>query len=405
MIDEFDTTTPVMVCFGTRPEVIKLAPVIAALDAHPSLHAVNVTTAQHREMLDQALETHGINPDIDLGLMEPGQSIDGLASLAIATLGDAIREVRPAAVVVQGDTTTALCAALAAFWHHVPVAHVEAGLRTLDLASPFPEEGNRTLIGSIARWHFCPTEASAVNLRREGVPSDRIHVTGNTVVDAVREVVRRQEGVVSLVPARRRSRRLLVTMHRRETHGEVQRRLLQMLARLVAVHDVEIVLPVHPNPAVRDVVAEELGHREGVLLLEPVEYAEFVQLMRSSDLILTDSGGMQEEAPALGVPLLVMRDTTERPEGVAAGCVELCGTDPEFVESSLLKLLADPFALVAMATAPQPYGDGAAAVRIADLLAADLAPEQAGETRSLKLVPTQTAPEAHTPQSLMTGAP
>ncbi|MCW2959907.1 MAG: hypothetical protein JWM25_170 [Thermoleophilia bacterium] len=400
----YDTTTPVMVCFGTRPEVIKLAPVITALDAHPELHAVNVTTAQHREMLDQALATHRITPDLDLGLMEHGQSIDGLASLAIATLGRAVRDQRPAAVVVQGDTTTALCAALAAFWLHIPVAHVEAGLRTGDLASPFPEEGNRTLIGSIARWHFCPTTDSADNLVREGVPADRIHVTGNTAVDAVQEMVRRNDGVAHLIPARRRARRLLVTMHRRETHGDVQRQLLRMLARIVAEHDVEVVLPVHPNPAVRDVVAEELGGRDGVLLLDPVEYAEFVQLMCSSDLILTDSGGMQEEAPALGVPLLVMRDTTERPEGVASGCVMLCGTDPEFVETELLRLLADPFALAAMATAPQPYGDGNAALRIADLLAAELAPARVQEPRPLQLVPTSSATGALVLESIMTGA-
>ena len=365
--------TPVMVCFGTRPEVIKLAPVVSALHAHPRLRPVVVATAQHREMLDQALATHQIVPDIDLGLMRTGQSIDGLAARAMETLGDIVRCERPAAMVVQGDTTTALCAALVAFWSRVPVAHVEAGLRTGDIASPFPEEANRRGIATVARWHFCPTDHAARNLRREGVPKADVHVTGNTVVDALQGILL-QGGEAHRLPVRTRSRRLLVTMHRRESQGDVQRALLRMLVRVAVERDVEIILPVHPNPAVHDVVIAETAGREGIHLFEPVEYATFVQLMRSSDLILTDSGGMQEEAPALGVPVLVMRETTERPEGIEAGCVRLCGTDPHRVETALLEVLDDARIAAAMTASPHPYGDGDAAVRIVDRLAHDLLP-------------------------------
>ncbi len=362
---------PVMVCFGTRPEVIKLAPVLNAMHDDDRITPIGVSTAQHRDMLDQALETFGIVPDVDLGLMAPGQSIDSLASLVLGALGPIIRAERPRAIVVQGDTTTALTAALAAFWMRVPVAHVEAGLRTWDRLSPFPEEANRQMIGAVADWHFCPTRHSAENLRREGVSRQRIHVTGNTVVDALHAVLQGPHELERL-PRRSRARRLLVTMHRRESQGDIQRSLVRMLVRVVAERDVELIMPVHPNPAVRDVIAEEAHGSDGVTLVDPVEYSTFVRLMRSSDVILTDSGGMQEEAPVLGVPLLVMRDTTERPEGVDAGCVRLCGTDPVNVERELLKLLDDPAAAIAMATAQQPYGDGSAARRIASVLARDL---------------------------------
>lgn len=373
---------PVMVCFGTRPEVIKLAPVLAALEASDQLVPIGVSTAQHRDMLDQALETFAITPDIDLGLMEPGQSIDSLASLVLASLGPVVRAERPRAIVVQGDTTTALCAALAAFWLGVPVAHVEAGLRTWDRNSPFPEEANRQMIGAIADWHFCPTHSAAENLRREGVARQRIHVTGNTVVDALHTVLQAPVDP-ALLPPRIRGHRLLVTMHRRESQGDVQRALVQMLVRVAAERDVEVVMPVHPNPAVREVIAREAAGCAGVTLVEPVEYATFVRLMRSSDLILTDSGGMQEEAPVLGVPLLVMRDTTERPEGVDAGCVRLCGTDPVDVEAELLHMLDDPSAALEMATSPQPYGDGTAARRIAQQLARDLSSPPPHEPRNV----------------------
>jgi UDP-N-acetylglucosamine 2-epimerase (non-hydrolysing) len=373
---EHPPQTPVMVCFGTRPEVIKLAPVVSALHAHPRLRPIVVSTAQHREMLDQALATHQIVPDIDLGLMEPGQTIDGLASRTLTTLGDVVRCEQPAAMVVQGDTTTALCAALVAFWSRVPVAHVEAGLRTWDNESPFPEEANRRGIATVAQWHFCPTEHAARNLRREGVDEATLHVTGNTVVDALQGILM-QASEAHELPPRTREQRLLVTMHRRESQGAVQRALLRMLVQVAAERDVEVILPVHPNPAVHDVVIAETAGREGIHLFEPVEYATFVQLMRSSDLILTDSGGMQEEAPALGVPVLVMRDTTERPEGIEAGCVRLCGTDPANVEEALFQVLDDPLLAASMRAAPHPYGDGDAAVRIVDALARDLLPPPA----------------------------
>lgn len=364
----------VMVCFGTRPEVVKLAPVVARLQGVPGLDVLSVTTAQHREMLDQMLTTFGVIPDVDLGLMRPGQDLAGLTGRAVQALGAVIADAQPDAVIVQGDTTTAFCAALAAFYAGVPVAHVEAGLRTANPRSPFPEEINRRLVAPLAHWHFCPTPRSAENLRSEGICDDQILVTGNTVIDALLRTA--QDPLTaeeqSLLPPKRGKRRILVTLHRRETQGETQRELCRVLASVARRSDVEVIFPVHLSPAVRDSAFAELAGRDGVLLIDPLPYRPFVHLLRSADLIVTDSGGIQEEAPSFSVPVLVTRDTTERPEGVEAGCARLSGTTPEQLHADITELLDDAAAYERMARPSNPYGDGRAAQRIVNRLTADL---------------------------------
>lgn len=375
----------VMVCFGTRPEAIKLAPVIRRLAEEPQLELCSVTTAQHREMLDQMLTAFGLEPDVDLGLMRSGQGLSELAARAIVGVDRLIAERRPDALLVQGDTTTALSAALAAHHAGVAVGHVEAGLRTGDPGDPFPEETNRRLLASLARWHFCPTERSVENLLAENVGRADILRTGNTVVDALHRIAEAplEPGELALLPPRSASRRILVTLHRRETQGEAQRALCSMLAVIAAERpDVEIVFPVHLSPAVRASVPAELASLANVHLLDPLPYRTFVHLLRSADLVLTDSGGIQEEAPSFGVPLLVMRNATERPEGIAAGCARLAGTDPTAVAAELGTLLDDADAYARMARAANPYGDGRAAERIVRRLARDLAPAREETTAS-----------------------
>jgi len=364
----------VMACLGTRPEAIKMAPVIARLRCVPEFDILTVVTGQHRELLDQTLETFAIRPDIDLGLMKSGQDLTELAARATMALGAVMGRHRPDTVLVQGDTTTAFAGALAAAYRQIPVGHVEAGLRTSRLNSPFPEEINRRLISPLARWHFCPTERSACNLRAEGVGDAAIDVTGNTVIDALLHIAGRplDRRHAALVPARTAPRRILVTMHRRETQGDAQRDLCRMLRRIASRPDVDVVIPVHPNPAVRRIVTAELGTAPGVHLIPPLPYPAFVHAMRDAYLIVTDSGGVQEEAPSLGVPVLVMRDTTERQEGVDAGCVRLSGADPLSVEQDITTLLDDPIAREIMVTARNPYGDGTAADRIVRRLRLDL---------------------------------
>jgi UDP-N-acetylglucosamine 2-epimerase (non-hydrolysing) len=363
-----------MICFGTRPEAIKVAPVVARLAAHDALDVVTVSTAQHREMLDQMLSTFGIVPDVDLGLMRPRQDLAQLTARAVSALAAVIADHQPDAVLVQGDTTTALCAALAAFYAGVPVGHIEAGLRTNDIRRPFPEEVNRRLVARLARWHFCPTQGAAANLRAESATPEAILVTGNTVIDALLATARRPLSTSERdqLPPKRADRRILVTLHRRETQGDAQRELCRMLARVAERPDVEILFPVHLSPGVRESVHAELAGRANVHLVEPLDYPVFVHALSTSDLVLTDSGGIQEEAPSFGVPVLVLRDTTERPEGVAAGCVRLSGTRPEAVEADLTELLDDEGAYRAMAHVANPYGDGRAAERIVERLARDL---------------------------------
>lgn len=378
-------------CFGTRPEVVKLAPVIQALQAVERVRVTTVTTGQHREMLEQMLGTFGLEPDVDLDQLRPGQDLAEMTARAVSELGRTIGRLAPDAVLVQGDTTTAFCAALAAFYADVPVGHVEAGLRTNDMRRPFPEEANRRMVSILARWHWCATERNAEALRHDGVDPRAPTVTGNTVIDALLSVARRPlpPELALALPPKRAARRILVTMHRRETLGEGQRALCRMLAELGERPDVEIVYPVHLNPRVRDSAWTELAGREGVLLTEPLEYQSFVHVLRSSDLVVTDSGGLQEEAPVFGIPVVVMRDATERVEGIEAGVVRLAGTDPEDVRSDIVELLDDPEAYAAMADACNPYGDGRAAERIVAELVRDLgvSPADAVAAQAADLLP------------------
>lgn len=358
----------VVTVLGTRPEVIKLAPVIAELRRRRNGETVVVATGQHRELLDQMLAQFELSADVDLDLMRPGQRLSDLTAELVRGLGQTLRELEPDWVVVQGDTSTTMCASLAAFYEAIPVAHVEAGLRTGDHYSPFPEELNRRVVSRIAALHFCPTAASAANLVAEAVPDDRVHVTGNTVIDALTWAVRRARRLAAPV-ARLRPRRLLVTLHRRESQGEAMRAVCEAVRTLAARGDTEIVLPVHRNPAVREIVLPALAGVPGVHLCEPLDYLELVHVLDSSDLVLTDSGGLQEEAPSLGKPLLVLRETTERPEAVAAGVARVVGTNPQVVVDAATELLDDDEAYTRMAHPENPFGDGLASRRIVNLLA------------------------------------
>lgn len=353
----------ILFVFGTRPEAIKLAPVIEELRRDTESFDVRVcVTGQHREMLDQVLATFDITPDFDLALMEPDQSLTDVAAAVLVGVRRVIEECAPRVVVVQGDTTSAMAAALTAFYAGVDVAHVEAGLRSGDLSAPWPEEANRRLLGVVARLHFAPTEEAKEHLLREG--AREVFVTGNTVIDALLRV--REVPLPFLSPERRL---VLVTGHRRENFGAGLEAICGAIADLVGdFEDIEVVYPVHLNPHVRQPVHAILGNRERVHLIEPVDYATFVALMKRSTLILSDSGGVQEEAPSLGKAVLVMRETTERPEAVRAGNVRLVGTSRERIAAEAAALLRDPAKLAAMAQVRHPFGDGHAAKRIADVL-------------------------------------
>jgi UDP-N-acetylglucosamine 2-epimerase (non-hydrolysing) len=357
----------VMVIFGTRPEAIKLAPVLSALEKSPRFEPVVVVTGQHREMLAQVLDLFSITPDHDLGILEPRQTLTSVTTRALAGLEPLFETERPDAVVVQGDTTTTFVGALAAFYRQVPVFHVEAGLRTLDLASPYPEEANRQLTSRIASLHLAPTLGNKANLMRENIDPDRIAVTGNTVVDALLQAVELpgcygEPALDGLDQDRRRV--ILVTAHRRESWGEGHAAVARALAEIARTEpDVLVVFPIHRNPVVRETVLPLLGDLPNVRIVEPLAYGGLVRLMRRADLILTDSGGIQEEGPSLGKPVLVLRDTTERPEAVAAGTVRLVGTEETAIVGATRTLLHDENAYRAMANAVNPYGDGHAAAR------------------------------------------
>ena len=374
---------------GTRPECIKLAPVYAALRRSAKFQPLLVSTGQHRELLDQALGSFGLKPDVDLGLMQPGQSLPELTGRVISGVSTWLQAVQPAAVLVQGDTTTVLGAALAAFYAGIPVGHVEAGLRTNDLRSPFPEEMNRRLTSPLARWHFCPTETAQANLLREGIPASACHVTGNTVIDALL-ATRHSARLAAITPydlaarlglspafAERHlagaGRLILVTGHRRESFGEGFEGICQGILRLAEQFpDVGIVYPVHLNPQVRAPVLRLLGQHPRIALAAPAAYEDFVWLLNRATLVLTDSGGVQEEAPSLGKPVLVMRNNTERPEGLAAGTCSLVGTDPARIVAAATQLLTDPAEYTRRAQLRNPYGDGTAAERIVRVMEAEL---------------------------------
>ena len=359
----------VMTIFGTRPEAIKMAPVVLELQKYPEqIQPIVTVTAQHREMLDQVLQLFRIQPDYDLDIMSPSQTLFDITSRALTGLNEVLAEARPDLVLVHGDTTTTFVGALAAFYHQIPVGHVEAGLRTGDKYSPYPEEMNRKLAGVLTDLHFAPTATARQNLLQENVETGSVFVTGNTVIDALLATVKREfrfadELLTSLDFVGRRV--ILVTTHRRENLGEPMRHVYQALKRIVTeFSDVEVVFPVHRNPKVREVVESVLGHLPRVHLTDPLDYEPFVNLMARSTLILTDSGGIQEEAPSLGKPVLVLRDTTERPEAIEAGTVRLIGTAEETVYAETKALLSDPAQYRAMSEATNPYGDGKASRRI-----------------------------------------
>lgn len=361
-----------LVAFGTRPEAIKLAPLIHALRSSATVEPVVCVTAQHREMLDSVLQLFSITPDRDLAIMRPDQTLNALLARAISSLDDAMADIQPDLVLVQGDTATALAGAVAAFMRRIPVGHVEAGLRTGSLDHPWPEEANRRMIAVVTRRHYAPTAASVDNLLREGTDPASVLNTGNTVIDALLSISARLDEdkawarqVAGNLPALAPNKRLiLVTGHRRESFGKGFEDICSALARLAERADVEIVYPVHLNPNVRNVVHERLGRLANIHLIEPVDYASIVMLMKRAHLILTDSGGIQEEAPALGKPVLVMRQTSERMEAVAAGVAKLVSTDPDMIVKSALDLLDDSKIYTSMATAVSPFGDGKASERI-----------------------------------------
>lgn len=355
---------PKVVCVvGTRPEAIKMAPVILALRQTGAYDVRVLATAQHRQLLDQVFQAFGIAADIDLDIMRPNQSLTTLTGRLMLALDEVLLAEKPDLVLAQGDTTTVMTMALGCFYHRIAFGHVEAGLRTGDLSNPFPEEMNRVVAGKLARWHFAPTEGSRQNLLREGVPDDTIVVTGNTVIDALLGAVQRPAALPAGLDAGKRL--LLLTAHRRENFGAPFERVCQAVLTLLERNpDVQLLYPVHPNPQVRDTAHRLLGTHPRAVLCAPLDYLPFVTAMKQAYLILTDSGGVQEEAPALGKPVLVLRHETERPEAVAEGVVRLVGTDPARIVQEAQTLLDDPQAYRAMARGVSPYGDGHASGRI-----------------------------------------
>jgi UDP-N-acetylglucosamine 2-epimerase (non-hydrolysing) len=375
-----------MLVFGTRPEAIKMAPLYLALKAMPEVFETCLcVTAQHRQMLDQVLHTFGITPDIDLNLMQPGQDLFDVTAAVLLAMRGVLRDHRPDVLLVHGDTSTALAAAMAGFYQNVPVGHVEAGLRTHDLRSPFPEEFNRQVVGKLTRWHFAPTELSRDNLLAEGVPASNVTVTGNTVIDALHWVLarieadsQRREEIVALLSEHlpfdwHQQRLVLITGHRRENFGDGFLQICAALSELASRYPlVRFVYPVHLNPNVQQPVAAILGALPNVHLIPPLDYEPFVYLLKHSFLVLTDSGGIQEEAPSLGKPVLVMRDVTERPEAIQAGTVRLVGADSNRIVANVAELLESAVAYAAMAKAHNPYGDGCACDRIISVLNAEV---------------------------------
>ena len=355
----------VMTVFGTRPEAIKMAPLVLELQRRPEFKEITVVTAQHRQMLDQVLAIFKITPDYDLDIMKQRQTLSQITGRVLTGIEEVIAAEKPDIVLVHGDTTTSMAASLAAFYQQTTLGHVEAGLRTWNKYSPFPEEMNRQITDDLSDLYFAPTSQSKANLLQEHHSSEHLYVTGNTAIDALKQTVKadyHHDVLDEVDPAKKM---ILVTMHRRENQGEPMRRVFKAMRQVVDSHaDVEIIYPVHLNPVVQEAAHELLGNDPRIHLIDPLDVVDFHNLAARSYFIMTDSGGVQEEAPSLGKPVLVLRDTTERPEGVAAGTLKLVGTDPEVVTTNMLRLLEDDTAYQAMAHAKNPYGDGHAAERI-----------------------------------------
>ncbi|MDF7775430.1 UDP-N-acetylglucosamine 2-epimerase (non-hydrolyzing) [Sphingomonas sp. AOB5] len=366
----------VLTVFGTRPEAIKLFPVVAAMKARGDLDVRTCVTAQHRGLLDQVLSIAGLVPDVDLDIMEPGQTLDRLTARLLTGLGEVMDAEKPDRVIVQGDTTTVMVASLVAYYRKIPVSHVEAGLRSGDIYQPWPEEINRRIVAPIADQHFAPTRTAADALLKENIDPAMVHVTGNTVIDALHWTHARIKADPSMaagldeIAARFAGKRLvLVTTHRRENFGGGMEAIARALGRIADRRDTAILFPMHPNPNVAVAMDAILGQRDNIARIEPLDYPHFIRALEMAEIVLSDSGGVQEEAPALGKPVLVMRETTERPEGVAAGTAKLVGTDADRIVTEISTLLDDNAAYGAMARAHNPFGDGHASERIADLVA------------------------------------
>ena len=361
----------IMLVFGTRPEAIKMCPLIQELRTRKDIRTLCCVTGQHRQMLDQVLSAFHVTPDYDLAIMKDGQTLFDVTTRVMEELKNVLAEAKPDLVLVHGDTTTTFAAALTCFYMQIPVGHVEAGLRTYQLDSPFPEEFNRQAVGVVAKYHFAPTEQARQNLLRENKKPETIFVTGNTAIDALKTTVRADYQNPELEWAKG-SRLILLTAHRRENLGEPMRAIFRAVRRIVdEVPDVKVLYPVHMNPTIRALAQENLGGDERIRLIPPMDVVDFHNMLARSDLVMTDSGGIQEEAPSLGKPVLVLRDTTERPEGVAAGTLKLVGTDEETIYREAKRLLTDEAAYHRMSVASNPYGDGQACRRIADILEKD----------------------------------
>lgn len=358
----------IMVVFGTRPEAIKMCPLVKELQTREGLHVCVCVTGQHRQMLDQVLDAFCVVPDYDLSIMKQSQTLFDVTTNILNKIKDVLETERPDIVLVHGDTSTTFVTSLACFYLQIPVGHVEAGLRTYDIYSPFPEEFNRQAVSLLAEYHFAPTNQAKENLLREGKNAEKIYVTGNTAIDALRTTVRENYTHPELEWAKD-SRLILLTAHRRENLGEPMVQMFRAIRRVMEEHpDVKAIYPIHMNPAVREKAAQELGGCDRIHIIEPLEVIDFHNFLASAYLVLTDSGGIQEEAPSLGKPVLVMRDTTERPEGIAAGTLKLVGTDEQTIYSNFTELLEDEDAYRKMSKACNPYGDGYACKRIADIL-------------------------------------
>ena len=358
----------VMLVFGTRPEAIKMCPLVNELKTRKNIETIVCVTGQHRQMLDQVLEAFGVTADYDLSIMKDRQTLFDVTTNILNRIKDVLEEVKPDVVLVHGDTSTTFVTALACFYLQIPVGHVEAGLRTYNIYSPYPEEFNRQAVSIISSYNFAPTELSKENLIKEGKDPDTIYVTGNTAIDALKTTVRNDYNNEHLEWAKD-SRLIMITAHRRENLGEPMKNMFRAIRRVMDEHpDVKAIYPIHMNPAVRETANQILAGEDRIRIIEPLEVLDFHNFLSRSYLILTDSGGIQEEAPSLGKPVLVMRDTTERPEGIKAGTLKLVGTDEETIYNSFTELLTDEKAYNAMSKASNPYGDGFACKRIADIL-------------------------------------